>query len=211
MTTHSGFLYRLLIGALATTAVLSCTNSQTDSDRADAGNAQGQAPAKQDSVVMPAVSVVIDTSDKQLYVVRGSDTVKKYTIAVGKAKYPTPVGEFKIHQIDFNPDWTPPEGDWAKNKKPEKPGSKNNPMGRVRIVYEKPYTIHGTKDIASLGEAESHGSIRMANADVIELAKLLMKESGTEKPESWYQQVLADSTKMVPVELTKDIRLTNWE
>jgi lipoprotein-anchoring transpeptidase ErfK/SrfK len=157
----------------------------------------------------PVFSIIIDTSDKQLRVIKGTDTVKTYPISVGTAKYPTPIGNFRIHQIDFNPNWTPPEGDWAKNKKPEKPGSAKNPMGRARIVYQMPYTIHGTKDLNSLGEAESHGSVRMANNDVIELARLIMQETGTIKPESWYQEVLTDSTKMISVDLMRAVSLTN--
>lgn len=206
----------LFAGAgLLAMAIIACTESQNN-------NAAGQdTAAKQldtnntattaDTSMVAASQflLIVDTSDKQLLVIRGADTVKKYPIAVGTAKYPTPIGEFKIHQIDFNPDWTPPEGDWAKNKEPEKPGSKDNPMGRARIIYQMPYTIHGTKDINSLGEADSHGSIRMANNHVIELARMIMQESGTEKAESWFQQVLADSTKMVKVELNKDISLTN--
>lgn len=197
---------------------------QACSDSADQGTATNQDTANGQAVTpgdttssatdtsMIAASqfqLFIDTSDKQLLVVRGADTVKKYAIAVGTKKYPTPVGSFRIHQIDFNPDWTPPEGDWAKNKEYEKPGSAENPMGKARIVYQMPYTIHGTRDLNSLGEAESHGSVRMANDQVIELAKLIMQESGTTKPESWYQQVLADSTKMESVKLQRAISLTN--
>lgn len=157
----------------------------------------------------PSIHLIIDTSAKQLAVLKDEDTVRTYPIAVGTAKYPTPTGNFKIHQIDWNPDWTPPEGDWAKNKEYTPPSHPDNPMGRVRIVYQMPYTIHGTKDLQSLGEAESHGSVRMANADVIELAKFIMKESGTEKGEDWYKNVLADSAKMVSVKLQDSIPLTN--
>jgi lipoprotein-anchoring transpeptidase ErfK/SrfK len=185
------------------------TVNQDSTARATTDTTSGNA----DTTAIPAAQfqIIIDTSDKQLLVVRGADTVNKYPIAVGTKKYPTPLGSFRIHQIDFNPDWTPPEGDWAKNKEYEKPGSAENPMGRARIVYEKPYTIHGTRDLESLGEAESHGSVRMANNQVIELAKLIMRESGTEKPEAWYQQVLADSTKMVSEKLRRNISLTNRE
>lgn len=206
----------LFAGAgLLAMAMIACTGSQnnnaTSQDTAtkqlDTNNTATMADTSM--VAASQFLLIVDTSDKQLLVIRGADTVKKYPIAVGTAKYPTPIGEFKIHQIDFNPDWTPPEGDWAKNKEPEKPGSKDNPMGRARIIYQMPYTIHGTKDINSLGEADSHGSIRMANNHVIELARMIMQESGTEKPETWFQQVLADSTKMVKVELNKDISLTN--
>lgn len=157
----------------------------------------------------PEISLVVNISQRQLSVLKNNDTIRNYPIAVGTTKYPTPTGDFKISRIDFNPDWTPPEGGWANNKEYEKPGSAENPMGRARIVYQMPYSIHGTKDINSLGEAESHGSIRMANNHVIELAKLIMKESGTQKPESWFQQVLADSTKMVEVDLKNEIPLMN--
>lgn len=199
---------------------------QACSDSADQGTAtnqdtsSGQAATPVDTassatdtsmIAATQFQLFIDTSDKQLLVVRGADTVKKYAIAVGTKKYPTPIGSFRIHQIDFNPDWTPPEGDWAKNKEYEKPGSAKNPMGRARIVYQMPYTIHGTRDLNSLGEAESHGSVRMANQQVIELARLIMQESGTTKPETWYQQVLADSTKMESVKLQRAISLTNRE
>ncbi|HEY0067638.1 MAG TPA: L,D-transpeptidase [Flavisolibacter sp.] len=194
---------------------------QACSDGADQGNTANQDTAQRQTadtvaaltdttmIASSQFQIVIDTSDKQLLVVKGADTVKKYPIAVGSAKYPTPIGLFRIHQVDFNPDWAPPEGDWADGKKYEKPGSAKNPMGRARIVYQKPYSIHGTRDLKSLGEAESHGSVRMANDQVIELAKWIIQESGTAKPESWYQQVLGDSTKMISVELTRAISLTN--
>jgi lipoprotein-anchoring transpeptidase ErfK/SrfK len=205
-----------LAAAIALAFVLqACSDGTDQGNTANQDTTQRQTPdttaAQTDTSMIASTQfqIFIDTSDKQLLVVKGADTIKKYAIAVGTKKYPTPVGSFRIHQIDFNPDWTPPEGDWAKNKKYEKPGSAENPMGRARIVYQMPYTIHGTRDLNSLGEAESHGSVRMANDQVIELAKLIMQESGTTKPETWYQQVLADSTKMESVKLQRAISLTN--
>lgn len=60
-----------------------------------------------------------------------------------------------------------------------------------------------------MGKAESHGSVRMANSDVIELGKLLIQKSGTEKPEAWFKKVLNDPTKMESVKLEKHISLKN--
>lgn len=157
----------------------------------------------------PKIEIVTSISNRQLYVLKEEDTIRKYDVAVGQANYPTPSGNYKIHRIDWNPDWTPPESEWSKDKKYMPPGDPDNPMGRVRIVYKMPYSIHGTKDLESLGEAESHGSIRMANKDVIELAKLIMKESDTKKQGNWYDRVLEDSTKMVSVKLENSIPLTN--
>jgi lipoprotein-anchoring transpeptidase ErfK/SrfK len=167
--------------------------------------------AVQASRVIPEdINLTLSISQRKLFVMRGADTLRSYDVAVGQKKYPTPVGKFKIHRIDWNPEWNPsPESDWTKDKTYEPPGDPDNPMGRVRIVYKMPYTIHGTKEIHSLGKALSHGSVRMANEDVIDLAKFLMSESGTEKPEDWYETVLANPKKMVSVKLNKQIPLTN--
>jgi lipoprotein-anchoring transpeptidase ErfK/SrfK len=157
----------------------------------------------------PSIRLVLSISAREVAVMEGADTLRKYPIAVGKAKNPTPTGEFKIHQIDFNPDWTPPDSEWSKDEEYTPPGHPDNPMGRARIIYQMPYTLHGTKDLKSLGKAQSHGSVRMANTDVIELAKLIMERSGTEKPADWFERVLADSTKMESVKLENPIPLTN--
>src|SRR5437868_486354 len=100
------------------------------------------------------ISLALSISKRQLYVMRGDEIVRSYPVAVGQAKYPTPVGSFNVHRIDWNPEWNPPpESDWTKDKFYTPPGDPANPMGRVRIVYRMPYTIHGAKEISSLGKA----------------------------------------------------------
>lgn len=191
----------LAAGLLLLTALAGCSDNTTNN------NANNSQAVKEEFI--PAINLVISIADRELYVLKKDDTIRRFPIAVGKAKYPTPKGDFKIHRIDFNPDWTPPDSDWTEGKSYTPPAHAENPMGRARIVYQMPYTIHGTKDLQSLGEAESHGSVRMANTDVIALAKLVMEESGTGKPESWYNNVLADSAKMERVKLEHVIPLTN--
>lgn len=203
------FLATVAVSALVYSCTNDANNRNSHTDTLQTVKDSTNNAADTGMLAVSQFSIVIDTSDKQLRVIKGGDTVANYPISVGTAKYPTPIGDFKIHQIDFNPNWTPPEGDWAKNKKPAKPGSASNPMGRARVIYQMPYTIHGTKDLNSLGEAESHGSVRMANDQVIELARLIMQETGTVKPESWFQQTLADSTKMISVKLNRTVSLTN--
>lgn len=82
-------------------------------------------------------------------------------------------------------------------------------MGRVRLLYKPPYSIHGTDDLESLGEKASHGSVRMANEEVIELAKKLMEIGGVDKPDKWYEEVLENREIMVEVSLPDPIPLTN--
>lgn len=167
---------------------------------------------KKDTPSEPAeTSLMISISERQLYVLEGADTIKRYPISVGKQSHPTPQGDFEIHQIDWNPDWTPPDSEWSKDESYKRPGQAGNPMGRARIVYQMPYTIHGTTDLESLGDAESHGSVRMANADVIELARFLMERTGTDRPKEWFDRVLSDSTTMESVKLEQRIPLTNVE
>lgn len=153
----------------------------------------------------------ISISKRQLFVIEGSDTTRRYAISVGTDEYPTPQGEYEIHQIDWNPDWTPPDSDWSEDESYKKPGEEGNPMGRARIIYDMPYTIHGTKALESLGKAESHGSVRMANEEVIELGRFLMERSGTGRSEEWFERVLSDSTTMESVTLEQPIQLTNVE
>lgn len=195
--------------------LVSCNNDAKNVDLVT--NTDTVVKTKVDTVEVPPpeqrdtaqINVVVDISERKVFVLRQGDTLRNYEIAVGKAKYPTPTGSFKIHRIDWNPDWTPPDSEWSEDDEYTPPGHPDNPMGRVRIVYQMPYTIHGTDNLKSLGKAQSHGSIRVANENVIELAKLIMQEAETGKSDDWYQRVLKDSTTMVSVDLNQTVPLTN--
>jgi lipoprotein-anchoring transpeptidase ErfK/SrfK len=151
----------------------------------------------------------VDISARELHVYRQDNRINTYPITVGKSTHPTPTGDFAIHRIDWNPDWNPPQSEWAEDESYTAPGHPDNPMGRVRMVYRAPYSIHGTEALESLGKAESHGSIRMANADIVDLAALLMQAGGAPKPSSWRDRVLSDPKKMVQVELPNPVPLKN--
>jgi murein L,D-transpeptidase YcbB/YkuD len=160
-------------------------------------------PGSQISVDDPRVEVSISARQVSLYL--GGERVATYRIGVGQPDWPTRTGEWSIYQIDFNPDWTPPEEGWASDSEYKEPGHPDNPMGRVRIIYDPPRSIHGTDDEDSIGRAESHGSIRIRNEDGIELARLLMEAAGEERSSEWVDRVLADESEMVTVELSNPI------
>ena len=140
----------------------------------------------------------VDLSDRKLVVVDDGSEVAQYDVAVGTDKYPTPKGSYRIRKVVWNPSWTPPDSPWAKGKKEQPPGHPDNPMKRVKIFFSEPdYFIHGTDDKDSLGEAESHGCLRMSVADATQLAQLVMERGGKPMPEPWYRRIFRRRTTKV--------------
>lgn len=139
----------------------------------------------------PTLQLRVDLSERRLYVIEGGDITDSYPVAVGKPSYPTPRGTYNIRRIIWNPRWVPPDSKWAKKKTPKGPGEPGNPMGRVKIFFSEPdYYIHGTREVDSLGEAESHGCIRMRNSEVIALAKRVMAAGGKPVQQSFVRRVI---------------------
>lgn len=128
--------------------------------------------------------------------------VERFPVAIGTEKYPTPIGDFEIRKVIWNPSWKPPDSKWARGKSAKPPGHPENPMKLVKMFFKEPdYYIHGTGDEDSLGKAESHGCIRMAPEDVTRLAQLVMEHGGKPMPEPWYKRILhRKSTKVVYLE-----------
>jgi lipoprotein-anchoring transpeptidase ErfK/SrfK len=153
-----------------------------------------------------AVQIEVSLSDRALHVRRGGEVIASYDVAIGKSKHPTPTGTFHIRRIIWNPSWTPPNSEWARGRKPKRPGEPGNPMGRVKIFFAEPdYFIHGTEDEESIGRAASHGCIRMRNEDAIALARLVMEQAGDARPPAWYRRVLNRVTRTEEVRLPRPI------
>jgi murein L,D-transpeptidase YcbB/YkuD len=107
--------------------------------------------------------------------------VRSYTVAIGMRRYKTPTGEFEIARIIWNPWWYPPDAEWAANDTVTPPGP-SNPMGKVKLMFNGPYYLHGTPTVSSLGHAASHGCVRMRNDDAVELARLVQQRAGLAVP-----------------------------
>lgn len=151
-----------------------------------------------------AVRLEVDLSERTLHVIENGSISASYAVAIGKPSYPTPKGTFSIRRIIWNPRWVPPDSKWAKNKTAKAPGEPGNPMGRVKIFFSEPdYYIHGTREVDSLGQAESHGCVRMRNADVIELAKLIMAAGGKPVEAGFVRRVINR------VRSTREVRLSS--
>lgn len=128
----------------------------------------------------PPMSLVADLSARTMKVMQNGDVVATYGIAIGRPSHPTPTGSFQTGTIDWNPAWTPPPSGWAKNLRYHAPGEPGNPMQGVKIYFDPPYYfIHGTNDPGSIGEAASHGCIRMTEGDAVELAHRIEDAGGS--------------------------------
>lgn len=154
------------------------------------------------------VHLVLDRSERTVYVKRGNTTIRTYDVAVGKPGHATPLGSWEFSQVDVNPDWTPPNSEWSSDASYTPPGHPDNPMGRVRMIFNMPYTIHGTDALHSIDKASSHGSVRMANQEAIELAELLLKEGRSWQGQGWYQSMLANEHEMYEIPLEEKIPIT---
>lgn len=149
------------------------------------------------------VTMAASTQKKILVVRVGGKDLKRYDVAVGSKKHPTPHGRFTVRRIVWNPAWVPHDEPWAKGKKATPPGHPKNPMKVVKIFFQEPdYYIHGTDDEDSIGEAASHGCLRMRVSDAFDLARYLMKVGGVPKDDAWFEQVIGRG-KPADVRLTR--------
>ena len=151
---------------------------------------------------MQELRFVVDISDRQLRVMNGEREMQTHPVAVGSEEWPTPTGSWEFHRVDINPEWVPPKSEeWAKDEERAAPGSPDNPMGRARLVYRMPNTVHGTDDLNSLGKAVSHGSIRVANEVALNLAEMMLKAGGAWEGPQWFQQMVQNRTTEYQVDL----------
>jgi lipoprotein-anchoring transpeptidase ErfK/SrfK len=115
--------------------------------------------------------IVVSRPEKKLRFYKRLKLAKTYSIAIGQAGVETPAGFYRIETKAINPAWHVPERPWAGELAGQivPPGSPQNPIKARWMEFHAGAGIHGTDDIASLGDAASHGCIRMSIPDVIEL------------------------------------------
>lgn len=146
-------------------------------------NPQVEAPAVGQPMVEPAaeeispvnpvedVSLVIRLRERRVYVYRGDRVQASYPIAIGKKGWETPTGSFKVLNMMRDPSWEHP---WTGQVIDPGP---NNPLGTRWIGFwtdgKNFIGFHGTPNEQLIGQAVSHGCIRMRNRDVQALYELV--------------------------------------
>ncbi|HML29313.1 MAG TPA: L,D-transpeptidase family protein [Hyphomicrobium sp.] len=116
--------------------------------------------------------IIVSFSDRRLYWIMKPGVALTYPVAIptGEARWQ---GVTQVSSKRVNPPWTPtPE---MVRQNPRLPrwvpgGHPMNPLG-IRAMYlgSSAYRIHGTDAPWTIGQAVSHGCIRMTNEDVLDL------------------------------------------
>ena len=117
------------------------------------------------------VVLVADRYNFKLRLYKNLALQKEYTVAVGALGFDTPAGLYHIQNKAVDPAWHVPNSDWAGDLAGTivPGGTAENPLKARWLGIFDGAGIHGTDQTYSLGSAASHGCIRMAIPDVIEL------------------------------------------
>jgi lipoprotein-anchoring transpeptidase ErfK/SrfK len=117
------------------------------------------------------IVLVADRNAFQLRLYKDLQLATQYTVAVGALGFDTPAGLYHIQNKAVDPPWSVPNSDWAGDLAGTvvPGGVPENPLKARWLGIYDGAGIHGTDQTYSLGTAASHGCIRMAIPDVIEL------------------------------------------
>ena len=116
------------------------------------------------------VLLIADRTNFKLRLYKQLQLVKEYTVAVGAIGFDTPAGLYHIQNKQVDPTWNVPNSAWAGDLAGKSiPAGPDNPLKARWMGIFDGAGIHGTDETYSLGRAASHGCLRMAIPDVIEL------------------------------------------
>jgi len=117
------------------------------------------------------IHLALRLKERKVYVYRDSTILAVYSVAIGKPGWETPTGSFRILAMQQNPGWINPF------TREIVPPSSDNPMGERVIAFwtdgQDFIGFHGTPNRESVGQAASHGCVRMYNEDIREMYGML--------------------------------------
>lgn len=134
------------------------------------GEANNYLPIEPPALPVVATDILrleLRLGERKVYVFRDSQVIASYPVAIGRSGWETPTGNFVVRDMIENPGWEnfrtgevmPPGGD--------------NPLGVRWISFwtdgVNEIGFHGTPNEELIGQAVSHGCVRMRNQDVMAL------------------------------------------
>ncbi|WP_414858837.1 L,D-transpeptidase [Paenibacillus sp. Soil787] len=134
-------------------------NEQPKQEIKDQATPSSSQPKASADPLLEPLRIVIDTDKHRLALVSGDFIIRSYPVGLGGEK--TPQGEFVISEKVRNPN-----------------GKSNGEFGsRGMTLSDTLYAIHGTNKPSSIGKDESHGCVRMQQADIEELYNMVTHET----------------------------------
>jgi len=183
------FLAASAVGLLATSPALAGVKKTTIGNRrfnfssglsgSSVSNYRGKEVVSYDSSEKPG-TIIVNTSERALYKILPDGKAMRYGVGVGREGF-TWSGVATIRRKVEWPTWTPPKEMRERELKEfgrvlpvVMKGGIDNPLGaRALYLYkggkDTLYRLHGTSDVASIGNAVSSGCIRLLNDEVIDL------------------------------------------
>lgn len=123
--------------------------------------------AAQESLLAIPLNVprlVVDLSDRQVVLYHGDQLQATYTVAIGQEGWETPTGTFTVIEMIKDPPWEHPITKELIRADPR------NPLGSRWISFwtdgNHAIGFHGTNADESVGQAVSHGCLRMLNSEI---------------------------------------------
>lgn len=110
----------------------------------------------------PSDGLVVNLPERGVFLFRNGQFDKFYPVAIGQpGRFATPTGQFELVSRVKDPTWMPPE--WAGlGKDTVVPAGANNPLGDRWMGLSMPgLGLHSTTQPMSIGQAASHGCMRM--------------------------------------------------
>jgi lipoprotein-anchoring transpeptidase ErfK/SrfK len=138
--------------------------STNGNDTARASSPQQSSLDSKTSGISKESQLVVDLSDRRVYVYRTGEVIASYPTGIGKKGWETPTGLFQVFHMQHDPIWRHPI-----TGKVFPPGE-DSPLGDrwIGFVSDRDGEIgfHGTPDDTLVGNPVSHGCLRMRNPDV---------------------------------------------
>ncbi|MBE9062699.1 L,D-transpeptidase [cf. Phormidesmis sp. LEGE 11477] len=127
----------------------------------------GRQPNQPKAAEQSPVTLRLSLSGRYLEVESLGKPVIRYEVAVGQTAWQTPVGSFTVTSMIEQPTWQHPL------TKEDIPPGPDNPLGDRWIGFwtdgKAQIGFHGTNQEELIGQAVSHGCVRMRNRDIRDL------------------------------------------
>ncbi len=129
----------------------------------------------------PDIKITVNVPAFRLTLWQNGKEVTTYEIGVGMKKYPIVIGQRRVKQVIWNPEWVPPDSEWVNESHSDvqpgehiEAGDPRNPLGKLKIPLGDGFLIHQAAKPSDLGHLVSHGCIRMLKDDIADLANKIV-------------------------------------